>query len=443
MENGNSVLSAFLWQIIKRTKDQTMTEIIETRESCQDEQDSSLSMERALQVILQQVSAVGGWRSVTLREALGGVLAEDVISPLDVPSHRNSAMDGYALAATDLPDQGIAELQVIGTAFAGHPFAEPIRPGTCVRIMTGAKMPDGADTVVMQEQAEQTGDRVRIDSRHRAGQNVRQAGEDIGQGSVVLAAGVSISAAQLGLLASVGIAEVRICRRVRVAFFSSGDEIRSIGEPLAEGQIYDSNRYTLYGMLTELGAEVMDLGVIPDREESIGEALELAAQEADLILTSGGVSVGEADYIVAALRRLGTIHFSKVAIKPGRPLTFGHIGNTPFFGLPGNPVAVMVTFLNFVAPALRRMMGQPEQPLPGFRVPCLTALRKSPGRTEIQRGIMLQNEEGQWAVRTTGRQGSGVLSSMSAGDCFILLPEAAGNVAVGDPVQVLPFRLIT
>ena len=419
-----------------------MTRTIETRESCQDEQDSSLSMQQALERIERLVEPVGGWQSLPLRQALGGVLAEDLVSPLDVPGHRNSAMDGYALSSTDLPAEGIAELRLIGTAFAGHPFQGRVERGQCVRIMTGAKMPDGADTVVMQEQAEADGDRVRIDGRHRAGQNVRQAGEDIRRGSVVLAAGSRIDAARLGLLASLGIPEVRLRRRIRVAFFSSGDEIRSIGEPLAEGQIYDSNRYTLFGMLTGLGAEPVDLGVIPDQEAAIGGALELAAREADLILTSGGVSVGEADYIVASLRRLGRIHFSKVAIKPGRPLTFGHIGDTPFFGLPGNPVAVMVTFLNFVVPALHRLAGRPVVPVPGFRVPCRSALRKVPGRTEIQRGILRRDDAGEWGVETTGRQGSGVLSSMARGDCFILLPDHCGDIAAGDLVTVIPFPLI-
>jgi molybdopterin molybdotransferase len=275
------------------------------------------------------------------------------------------------------------------------------------------------------------------------GQNVRQAGEDIARGSVVLAAGRRIGAAQLGLLASLGVPEVRIQRRVRVAFFSSGDEIRSIGEPLAEGQIYDSNRYTLYGMLTELGCEVLDMGVIPDREADIKGALETAAGMADLILTSGGVSVGDADYIVAALRQLGTIHFSKVAIKPGRPLTFGHIGSTPFFGLPGNPVAVMITFLNFALPGIRRMMGEADQALPRFQVVCRSRLRKHPGRTEIQRGLLLQGEDGNWEVKSTGRQGSGVLSSMSDGNCFIMLPAERATVEPGELVEVIPFGLFT
>ncbi len=419
-----------------------MNQTIDTRESCQDPMDGSLPMDRALALIAERIAPVAGWQSLPLRQALGGVLAQEVISPIDVPSHRNSAMDGYALAADDLPAEGVAELPVVGSAFAGHPFEGSVGRGECVRIMTGAKMPEGTDTVVMQEQAEVDGDRVRIDARHKPGQNVRQAGEDIARGRVVLATGTRIGAAELGLLASLGVPEVRIRRRVRVAFFSSGDEIRSIGEPLEEGQIYDSNRYTLLGMLTEAGAEPVDLGVIPDREEAISDALELAAREADLILTSGGVSVGEADYIVASLRRLGRIHFNKVAIKPGRPLTFGHIGDTPFFGLPGNPVAVMVTFLNFVLPALRRLAGRTAETVPRFRVICRSRLRKNPGRTEIQRGVLYRTDGGEMEVKSTGRQGSGVLSSMSDGNCFIMLAPEQATVEPGDPVEVIPFPLL-
>ena len=293
----------------------------------------------------------------------------------------------------------------------------------------------------MQERAERTGDTVTVDAHNRSGQNVRQAGEDILQGSLVLESGRRVNASQLGLLASLGIAELRVRRRPRVAFFSSGDEIRSIGEALGEGQIYDSNRYTLHGMLTRLGVDAIDLGVIRDREVDITTSLLQAAQETDLILTSGGISVGEADHVVAALRNLGTIHFSKVAIKPGRPLTFGHIGNTPFFGLPGNPVAVMITFLQFARPAIVQMRGEKDQALPLFELPCRSRLRKSPGRTEFQRGIMAREANGEWAVHSSGRQGSGVLSSMSNGNCFIVLPEERESVQPGEIVPVQPFAL--
>lgn len=418
-----------------------MNDRIKTMESCQDSSDSSLSMSAALAVIRDKIAPISGLQSVALRDGLGRVLARPIMSPMNVPAHRNSAMDGYALRGQDLPTEGRRELQVIGTVFAGKPFAQMLAPGQCVRIMTGAKMPDSADTVVMQERVERTGDKITIDAHNRSGQNVRQAGEDIREGGVVLESGLTVNPPQLGLLASLGIAELVVRRRPRVAFFSSGDEIRSIGEALAEGQIYDSNRYTLYGMLTKLGVEAIDLGVIPDREEAITASLLDASREADLILTSGGVSVGEADHVVAALRRLGTIHFSKVAIKPGRPLTFGHIGNTPFFGLPGNPVAVMTTFLQFTRPAILQMRGERDLTLPLFELPCRSRLRKTPGRTEFQRGIMESEPDGGWAVRSSGRQGSGVLSSMSEGNCFIVLAEQRGTVEPGESVSVQPFAL--
>lgn len=418
-----------------------MNDRVKFTESCQDSSDKSISMTEALAVIGQKIDAISGFHCVALRNGLGRILAEPIISPMNVPAHRNSAMDGYALRGEDLPTQGRAELQVIGTAFAGRPFAGQLSEGQCIRIMTGAKMPDAADTVVMQERAERSGNTILIDADNRPGQNVRQAGEDILRESLVLESGRRINASQLGLLASLGIAELRVRRRPRVAFFSSGDEVRSIGEVLEEGQIYDSNRYTLHGMLSRLDVEVIDLGVVPDREESISTALQEASQENDLILTSGGISVGEADHVMAAMRRLGTIHFSKVAIKPGRPLTFGHIGNTPFFGLPGNPVAVMTTFLQFVRPAIARMRSEIDLTLPLFETTCRSKLRKSPGRTEFQRGVMHREPDGTWAVRSSGRQGSGVLSSMSDGNCFIVLPEERGSVEPGETVQVQPFAL--
>ena len=411
---------------------------IENASSCQDTVDRSLPMGEALQIIEARTPVIPGRESLPLRDTLDRTLAEPVVSPMNVPAHRNSAMDGYALAGGDIPAEGTRELRLVGSAFAGHPFRGRIGPGECIRIMTGAKMPDEADTVVIQEHARVEGERVWIGADNRPGQNQRQAGEDIAVGSTLLAAGQRIGPAELGLLASLGIPEVTVRRRVRVAFFSSGDEVKSIGQPLAEGEIYDSNRYTLFGMLSRLGTEVLDMGVIPDRQQAIATALREAAGMADLVLTSGGVSVGEADHIAAALRETGEIHFSRVAIKPGRPLTFGNLGDSRFFGLPGNPVAVMITLLQFVRPAIRWMQG--ETPFtPVYRVPCRDPLRKLPGRTEFQRGILEPGEDGTWQVRSTGRQGSGVLSSMSRGNCFILLPDDAGSVEPGERVQVQPF----
>jgi molybdopterin molybdotransferase len=292
----------------------------------------------------------------------------------------------------------------------------------------------------MQEQVALEGGRISVGPGHRAGENLRRAGEDLAQGQVALAAGKRLGPAELGLLASLGMAEVPVRRRPRVAFFSTGDELCSIGEVLDEGDVYDSNRYTLYGMLSRLGVEPVDLGVIPDRPEALRGAFRDAAGSADAVITSGGVSVGEADYVKAVLAQLGQVDFWKIAMKPGRPLAFGLIGDCPFFGLPGNPVAVMVTFYQLVQPALRRLAGETEYLPWRFPVPCQTRLRKRPGRTELQRGLLELDPDGQLSVRTTGKQGSGILSSMSQADCFIVLPAESGDVEPGDLVLVEPFQ---
>ncbi len=409
---------------------------------CMDATDSSISAPDALRVISQKIEPVSGVEAAPLRNALGRILAQPVTSPINVPAYRNSAMDGYALYGKDLPKSGETHLTMVGSAFAGAPYRGTMQRGECIRIMTGAKMPEEADTVIMQEWVRQESGQVVIDSRTKPGANVRQAGEDIKQDTVVLEAGTKIGPAELGLLASLGIAEVPVRRRVRVAFFSSGDEIRSIGQPLNEGQIYDSNRYTLFGMLQELGADAIDMGVIPDQAEAIQQAIRDAAREADMVLTSGGISVGEADFIAESIHQMGQVHFAKVAIKPGRPLTFAHIGDACFFGLPGNPVAVMITFLQFARPALLKLQGRREQLIPTLRVKAAAPFRKLPGRTEYQRGILSRNDEGELVASSSGRQGSGVLSSMSNGNCFVMLDEDSESVKIGDLVEVLPFDLL-
>jgi molybdopterin molybdotransferase len=408
--------------------------------SCADDRDPGvLSVDEARARILAQVDPIATRQLLSLRAALGRTLAEPVISPIDVPSHTNSAMDGYALAGGSLAAGGVTELNLAGEAYAGHPFPEPVAAGQCVRIMTGAPMPAGTDTVVMQEQAEAAGGRVRLAPGQRPGQNVRQAGEDLAAGSRVHTPGRVLTPADLGLIASLGIPEVSVLRRPRAAFFSTGDELRSVGQPLAEGEIYDSNRYTLYGMLSRLGADLLDLGVVRDEPRQLEAALERAAADADLVITSGGVSVGEADYMRDILARAGQAHFWKIAMKPGRPLTFGRVGGALFFGLPGNPVAVMVTFYQFVRPALIKLMtGRAEVPLV-VEAEATFAQRKRPGRTEFMRGVLDPGLDGRLRVGLTGKQGSGVLRSMSLADCFILLPEERGDVAPGDRVLVQPF----
>lgn len=409
--------------------------------SCMDDFEvGSISTETARRRILEAVAPLDSNERLPLRSALGRVLAADVTSPLAVPGHTNSAMDGYAVAGASLPASGTGELTVAGSSFAGHPYDRPVQSGQCVRIMTGAVMPDGTDTVVPQEHAEKVSEhRVRVDDRHRTGQNVRQAGEDIREGDIVLHAGHRLAASDLGLLASLGVGEVAVTRRPRVAFFSTGDELRSIGDRLRPGEIYDSNRYTLYGMLTGLGADIIDMGVVPDTPEATLAAFRRAAANADAVITSGGVSVGEADYVKDSVTALGRIEFSKVAMKPGRPLTFGRIGEAFFFGLPGNPVSVMVTFYLFVQPALRRLAGDSVVEPLILRARCESKLRKKPGRTEYQRGILSADPAGDLVVARTGPQGSGILSSMAQANCFIVLPADFETVEPGTKVPVIPF----
>lgn len=417
--------------------------IVHTEPSCMDDFDpKSLLVDQAIERIRDRVRPVTPRERVALRSALGRVLAEDVRSRIDVPTHTNSAMDGFALAGDSLPAGGTAEYALAGTSFAGRPFSGAVPPGQCVRIMTGAVMPAGTDTVIMQEHAEELGDRIRIDARHQRGQNVRSAGEDIAQGETALRAGHRLKPADLGLVASLGIGEVLVRRRVRVAFFSTGDELRSIGEELEPGAIYDSNRYTLFGMLSRLGADIIDMGIIADRREDTFRAFEQAADCADVVITSGGVSVGEADYVKEALARVGAVDFWKVAMKPGRPLAFGTLGDAVFFGLPGNPVSVMVTFYLFVQPALRKMMGEePRGPLL-LKARCASKLRKKAGRSEFQRAIVETDADGELVVAKTGPQGSGILTSMSQANCLVVLPLEAEEVRPGDRVTVLPFSEI-
>ncbi|MGH8502511.1 MAG: molybdopterin molybdotransferase MoeA [Gammaproteobacteria bacterium] len=413
---------------------------IETSASCQDDYDpDSLPADEAVARVRAHLQPVNGFEQVALRGALGRVLAEDVYSKIDVPGHTNSAMDGFAIRGTDIPADGARSLAIIGTAWAGRPFKGECGAGECVRIMTGAPMPTGADSVVIVERAEVQGESIRIGADNKSGQNVRAAGEDIARGTRVLAAGQRLLPAQLGLLASLGIGEVKVTRRLRVAFFSTGDELKNVGEPLGKGDVYDSNRYTLHGMLSRLGADIIDMGVIRDEPQALEAAFSQAARLADVVITSGGVSMGEADFVKQTLGKLGQIDFWKVAMKPGRPLAFGRIGDAWFFGLPGNPVTVMVTFYVFVQPALHELMGAPASPPLTLKLPCVSKLKKRPGRVEYQRGVMERSEQGQLTVRKTGAQGSGILTSMAAANCFIVLPMASGNVQPGTEVDVLPF----
>ena len=391
--------------------------------------------------LAQLVAPVQETEQVGVLDALGRVLARDLISPISVPPHDNSAMDGFAFDGAQLV-QGALQLEVVGTALAGKAWQGSVGPGQCVKIMTGAIMPAGLDTVVPQEFTKALPDgRVEIPAGIlQPGDNRRHKGEDLMEGRPALHAGERIGPAASGLVASLGVARVEVFRRLRVAYFSTGDEILSLGEPPREGAVYDSNRYTVHGLLTRLGCEVLDLGVVRDEPQRLEQAFRDAASRADAIITSGGVSVGEADFTKAMMKKLGDVAFWKIAMRPGRPMAVGRIGDSVLFGLPGNPVAVMVTFLAFVRPALLRMMGARVTAPLYLKARSAEAMRKKPGRTEYQRGIVVRTADGGLEVRTTGNQGSGVLRSMVQANGLIVLHHAQGNVAVGDAVDVMVFE---
>ena len=409
-----------------------------------DPQALSVSQVNEFLAQLVQPVSVDDSQDVYLFDALGRVLAQDVVSPISVPAHNNSAMDGFAFDATQLQADQPLSLRVVGTALAGKAWQGKVNAGECLKIMTGAILPDGLDTVVPQEFCQ-------VVSAHdvttvtippnilKAGDNRRLMGEDLMQGQPALTAGQHLTPAALGLIASLGLPDVRVHRRLRVAYFSTGDEVLSLGEAPREGAVYDSNRYTVFGLLTRMGCEVIDMGVVRDDPALLEAAFAKAALEADAIITSGGVSVGEADFTKAMMKKLGDVAFWKIAMRPGRPMAVGRIGKSVLFGLPGNPVAVMVTFLAFVRPALLRMMGSTAEPAPLLRAKCLEPLRKKAGRTEYQRGFVSNAADGTLQVRTTGNQGSGVLSSMVQGNGLIVLHHAQDNVAVGDEVDVMMF----
>ena len=405
--------------------------------------ETALSVAQARDILLAAVSAVDGWETVPIRAALGRVLMHDVIAPFDVPAHDNSAMDGYAVRAEDLVGPE-TRLTVVGTAYAGSAFSGLVGPGQAVRVMTGAVLPRGADSVMVQEVAKLDGEgesmRVILPAVQKPGQNVRRAGEDLAAGKPALWAGKKIGPSELGLMASLGFAEVTVRRRPRIAFFSTGDELASIGRPLAPGEVYDSNRYTLFGALSQLGVDILDMGVVRDDPALMEQAFAEAAAQADAILTTGGVSVGEADFVKDIMARQGEVRFWKIDIKPGRPMAFGRLGKAWLFGLPGNPVAVMVNFYQIVLDALVKLQGVDPLPVrPSFRVKAAGPIRKLSGRREFPRGVLFQ-ANGEWQVKLSGNQGSGVLRSMAEANCFIVLAEDRGNVAAGDWVEVQPFQ---
>lgn len=397
---------------------------------------NAMSVAQARQFIQQFLMPVVEAEKVTTMQALGRALATDIISPGNVPNHNNSAMDGFAFKFS----ANLKTLNIIGTAFAGKTFAGAVKAGECVKIMTGAVIPAGADTVMMQERIAVKSDRITLLDEPKLGENVRLAGEDLQLGQTVLAKGHVMKPADLGLIASLGVGEVQVFRKLKVAFFSTGDELVSVGKKLEEGQIYDSNRYTLFGMLSRLGVVISDLGNVPDDPKLLEVTLLQAAHNNDVVITSGGVSVGEADFMKGLLAKHGQVLFWKINMKPGRPLAYGKVGlnenkQAHYFGLPGNPVSAMVTFYQFVREALLTLQGATPKPLPMFMVECTKTIKKVTGRTEFQRGI-LYDEHGTWKVKPMPNQGSGVLSSMSAANCFIVLDETIGYCEAGAMVKV-------
>ena len=404
----------------------------------------ALRADTALKFLQAMATPVSQTERVELKAALGRVLALDVVSPINVPAHDNSAMDGFAFDGTLLQTDQALTLEIAGTALAGKAWSGTVGATQCLKIMTGAVMPAGLDTVVPQELVQTDDHHITIPpGALRRGDNRRFKGEDLCQGKPALLAGEIVGPAALGLLASLNIAQVDVQRKLRVAFFSTGDEILSLGESPREGAVYDSNRYTLFGLLTRMGVEVLDMGVVRDDPLALEQAFLTASRQADAIITSGGVSVGEADHTKAVMRKLAGgesgVAFWKIAMRPGRPMAVGRIGDAMLFGLPGNPVAVMVTFLAFVRPALLQMMGRATQDTPMLKARSHEAIRKKPGRTEYQRAIVTSASDGSLQVRITGQQGSGVLSSMAAANGLLVLHHEQGNVAVNQEVDVLMF----
>ncbi|EGR0921273.1 bifunctional molybdopterin-guanine dinucleotide biosynthesis adaptor protein MobB/molybdopterin molybdotransferase MoeA [Vibrio parahaemolyticus] len=397
-----------------------------------------LSVVQGQEKILSLVNTVSEIEACKIENAYGRVLAEHIISPVNVPQYTNSAMDGYAIRSDDVDRDSY---QVVAEVMAGHAYDQPLEVGQAVKIMTGAPTPRNGDTVVMREQASQEGDKVTFNGANiKAGQNVRQAGEDLAIGSDVFTAGTRLASPEMGMIASLGFGEANVFRKLKVAVFSTGDEVRAPGTEQKANSIYDSNRFTIMGMLEKLGCEILDFGILEDNEQLMIEALENASAQADVVMTSGGVSVGDADYIKLALDKLGQIDFWRINMRPGRPLAFGQINNKPFFGLPGNPVAVMVSFINFVEPALRKMQG--EQGWKPLKVNAIATenLRSRQGRTEFSRGIYELDDTGRLTVRTTGKQGSGILRSMSEANCLIEISPAIDTVKAGESVTIIPLQ---
>ncbi len=401
-----------------------------------------MPIESALSQMQSELTNVCQAISLPLEQALGYALAEDILSPLNVPAFDNSAMDGYALSQVELQNCSCEQpvvLKQVGRALAGSPYIGEIPSGCCVRIMTGAVLPEGADTVVIQEQVSTIDEQIQFTHSPRLGDNVRLVGEDIKLGQRVLKQGHQLTPRDIPLLASLGLQSVQVFRKLKVAVLSSGDELKALGEPLKAGELYDSNRYSMIALLSRLNVEVIDFGIIKDDKNALRKAFLSADQQADVVISSGGVSVGEADFIKEILSELGGISFWKLAIKPGKPFAFGHLPNSVFFGLPGNPVSALVTLYQLAVPAINKLSGVAGKAPIRFTAIIQDEIRKKAGRTDFQRGLYAVNQAGQIIVKSTGKQGSGIFSSMSQSNCFIVLEQERGNVQAGESVIIEPY----
>ncbi len=406
---------------------------------CSSDTTAMLSLNEALSEITASVDPVTGSQYVSLKQALGRISAEPIVSAIDIPAYRNSAMDGYAFNSADIDFDKPFILQLSGTSWAGKPAQDKCLPGHCIRVFTGALIPDGADSVVMQEQVTPNGSAVTFPPTVAPGQFIRNIGDDIQQGHQLIPAAKKLTAMDLGLLAAAGQYHINVKRKLRISFFSTGDELTTIGNALQPGQIYDSNRFSLYGLLQDNCHDIVDLGVLPDDKQQIKNLLLETSQTYDVIISTGGASVGEADYIRQVAAEIGSINYWKLAVKPGKPFAYGKIGHSYFFGLPGNPVSVFAAYHHLVLPALQLLSGTvPAKPL-RLKARCIGNLRKTAGRMEFQRGILTQQENGELQVESVGKQESGILSSISQANCYIILPATCEGIPARDWVEVEPF----
>ena len=414
-----------------------MNDVCKTHET-----NTLISLDQALSQIRNSLSVISGSVSVSLNQAAGRILSQPVISDTQIPAEAVSSMDGYAFSSQDVQQGKVFSLKQVGVSWAGRPYPSALQAGQCVRIFTGAVIPDGADSVIMQEQVNKQGEIIHLPADCPVQRFIRPAGSDIEQGQTLLELHHRLSPVDCALLASIGIYAVPVLRKLRIAFFSTGDELKSPGQALDAGQIYNSNRFALLGLLSDPACSLTDLGVLPDDKALIEKTLQQTARDFDVIITTGGASVGDADYMAEILAESGQVNFWKLAIKPGKPLVFGRFVDCWFFGLPGNPVSAVVTFQKLVQPALDRLLAQPVRKPLQLTATCLGEINKVPGRLEFQRGQCYQLDNGNFQVRPLTGQDSHQLTALSLANCFIVLPADCQGVKVGEQVTIEPFDIV-